>query len=161
NDRVAQQLLADGSTYQFAYTLGGNGQVTETDVTDPRGYVRKMTFNAAGDPLTDRYAIGTTQEADWAYTLDPRSNLLLSVLDPLGRRTDRTYDSNGNLTSVTRLAGTANAVTTSYTYTPVYNQVATVTDPLGHTTLLQRDSLDCLTAVVNPLGNTTHSTCAS
>jgi RHS repeat-associated protein len=155
NDRLTNQVLADGTSYQFAYTLDGNGNVTETDVTDPRGFVRKVTFNAAGYALTQRYAAGTPQESAWSYTLDPTSNLPLSSTDPLGRRTDRTYDVTGNVLTITRLAGTSNAVTTSYTYTPVFNQLASTTDPLGHVSQLQRDSLDRLTAVVDPLNNTT------
>jgi YD repeat-containing protein len=137
NDRVTKQVLADGTYYQFAYTLNGNGNVTETDVTDPLNFVRRVTFNAAGYTLTDRHAVGTRQEAGWSYVLDPISNLRLSATDPLGRRTDRTYDANGNVLSVTRLAGTSNAVTTSYTYSPVFNQLTTITDPLGHVTQFQ------------------------
>src|SRR5262249_22976958 len=141
-----------------AYTLDGNGEVSETDVTDPRGYVHRVTFNAAGYALTDRFAVGTPQDSSWSYALDPTSNMPVSVTDPLGRRTDRVYDANGNVLSVTRLAGTSNAVTTSFTYTPVYNHLATITDPLGHVTQIQRDSLDRPTALVDPLGNTTRFT---
>jgi RHS repeat-associated protein len=158
NDRLTNQVLADGSSYQFAYTLDGNGKVMETDVTDPRGYVRKVTFNAAGYVLTDRSATGTPQEAGWSYTLDPVSNLPVSVTDPLGRRTDRSYDANGNVLSITELAGTSNAATTSYSYEPIFNKPTSVTDPIGHVTTLQRDSLARLIGVVDPLGNTTHYT---
>src|SRR5262249_13172179 len=52
NDRVTSQVLADGGASQLAYTLDANGNVTETDVSDPRGYVRKVTFNAARYRLT-------------------------------------------------------------------------------------------------------------
>lgn len=55
NDRLTNQILADGSSYQFTYVLDGNGNVTETDVTNPRGYVRKVTFNADGYVLTDPF----------------------------------------------------------------------------------------------------------
>jgi len=37
NGRVSSQTQADATTYQFAYTLDGQGNVTQTDVTDPRG----------------------------------------------------------------------------------------------------------------------------
>jgi RHS repeat-associated protein len=137
---------------------GPPGFVAETDVTDPRGYIRKVTFNAAGYALTDKYATGTPQEADRSFTLDPVSNLAVSVTDPLGRSTGYSYDGNGNVLSVTRLAGTSNATTTSYSYEPVFNQRTSVTDPLGHITTLQRDSLGRLIGVVDPLGNTTQYT---
>ena len=35
--RITQQTQADSGVYQFAYTTDANGNVTETDVTDPRG----------------------------------------------------------------------------------------------------------------------------
>jgi YD repeat-containing protein len=37
NGRVIRQTQADSTTYEFAYTLDGSGNVTQTDVTDPRG----------------------------------------------------------------------------------------------------------------------------
>jgi YD repeat-containing protein len=46
--RVIRQTLADGGVYQFAYTTDANGKVLQTDVTDPRGIVRRMTFTADG-----------------------------------------------------------------------------------------------------------------
>jgi RHS repeat-associated protein len=157
NDRLINQVSADGSTYQFSYTLDGNGKVTETDVTDPRGYVRKVTFNAEGYALTDHFATGTPQEAGWSFTRDPVSNLVVSVTDPLGRRTDRSYDTNGNVLSSTELAGTSNAVTTSYTYDTL-NGPTSVTDPLGHVTTYLRDGNGQVVSVTDPLGNTTSFT---
>src|SRR5205823_322796 len=45
--RIASQTLADPSaTYQFAYTVAGAGTITQTDVTDPRGHIERLTFNA-------------------------------------------------------------------------------------------------------------------
>jgi RHS repeat-associated protein len=156
NDRLTQQVLADGTSYQLAYMLDGNGNVTETDVTDPRGYVRKVTLNAAGYIVTDKQAFGTPQEADYSYTRDPVSNLLTSVIDPLGRVTNRTYDGNGNLLTITWLAGTSNAATQTFSYSPNFNQLASYTDPLGHVTTFQRDTqLEQLTAIIDPLNNST------
>jgi len=43
NGRVQKQTQADNTTFQFAYTLDGNGKVTQTDVTDPRTFVRRVT----------------------------------------------------------------------------------------------------------------------
>src|SRR5437867_1674425 len=47
NGRVFRQTQADTTMYQFAYTTDGNGNVTQTDITDPRGYVRRIAFNTA------------------------------------------------------------------------------------------------------------------
>jgi len=40
--KVTQQTQADGTTYQFAYTVDENGKITQTDVTDPRGKLRRV-----------------------------------------------------------------------------------------------------------------------
>jgi RHS repeat-associated protein len=154
NGRVQKQTLADNSsTYQFAYTLDGNGNVTETDVTDPRNYVRKVTFNSDGYMTSDTHAFGHPEQQTNTYTLQPGSNLILSATDALNRQTAYTYDAMGNLTSVTRLAGTSNAVTTSFTYDPVFNQLTAVTDPLGYTTAFSHDSKGNVNAVTDPLEN--------
>ena len=59
NGRVSRQTQADATTYQFAYTLDAGDNVTQTDVTGPRGIARRVTFNADGYPLTDTRALGT------------------------------------------------------------------------------------------------------
>ena len=45
----------------IAYTVS-NGTSTQTDVTDPRGHIRRVTFNAAGYTLSDMRALGETEE---------------------------------------------------------------------------------------------------
>jgi YD repeat-containing protein len=133
--------------YQFAYTLGTGGVVTQTDVTDPRGIVRRVTFDAALGPLTDTRALGTAEQQTTTYEWQANTNLLLARTDALGRRTAYSYDATGNLTSLTRLAGTADATTTTLTYEPTFSEVASITDPLGHTTTFGRDSLGNLTSI--------------
>ena len=44
--KVIQQTMVDSGTYLFNYTMSGSN-VTQTDVTDPRGIVSRRTFNAA------------------------------------------------------------------------------------------------------------------
>lgn len=46
---------ADTRVYRFAYTVS-NGKSTQTDVTDPVGYVRRGTFNPDGYTLSDTRA---------------------------------------------------------------------------------------------------------
>ena len=184
NGHVAQQTLADGSTYQFVWTLTGtttrsfssNGgvgsvspedvvdfrncsdcsegfssQISQVDVTDPRGYVRRVVFNSNGYVSTDTHAYGRTEAQTITYQYYP-DNLIKSVTDALSRTTTYVYDANNNTTSVTRLSGTMNAVTTTYTYESTFNQVASVTDPLSHTTSFTYDtSTGNLTTVTDPL----------
>ncbi len=153
NSRVAQQVLADGGTYQFAYTLNG-GKVTATGVTDPRGFLRQVTFNANGYWLTDVRASGRPEQPTTTLQREATSNRVLSLTDTLARQTTFGYDTAGNLTSVTRLAGTAGAVTTSATYESQFNQVTSVTDPLQHTTTFGRTPLlRTLASITDPLGH--------
>lgn len=155
NGRVSQQTLADGAVYQFAYTLDNAGKVTQTDITNPRGIVRRLTYNSNGFITSMTNAVGLPEERTTTRQLDPATNQLLASVDPLGRRTTYTYDAKGNVTSITRLAGTSDAVTTRYTYEPLYQQLASITDPLNNTTTISYDAAGLPTAVTNPLGHRT------
>lgn len=154
NNRVSQQTLADGGVYQFVYTLDTNGNVTQTDVTDPRGKVRRAVFNSSGYVTSATNAFGLSEAQTATFERQAGTNLLLSKTDALGRKTAYTYDSIGNITSVTWLAGTSQAVAVSYTYEPTFNQVTSVTDGLGHTTTYGYDSAGNRTSVADPLGHT-------
>ncbi len=149
--RVMQQTQADATTYQFAYTTDAGGKVTETRVTDPRGHVRKVTFNADGAATSDTAALGTPEQQTTTLARQPGTNFVTSVTDQLGRRTDLGYDANGNVNQVTRLAGTANAQTTSIPHNGPFSQLSSVTDPLDHTTSFGYDPRGSLTTVTDPL----------
>ncbi|HKY27374.1 MAG TPA: RHS repeat-associated core domain-containing protein [Pyrinomonadaceae bacterium] len=155
NGRIRRQTQIDGGVYEFAYTLNGSGKVSQTDVTNPRGFIRRATFNANGYLVTDTFAQGTTLQQTYTYEREAGSNFLLSMTDPLGRKTTWTYNSVGKVTSFTRLADTANAVTTNLTYEPVFNQVVSVTDPLNHTTTYAYSLRGRLTSATNSLGHKT------
>lgn len=155
NGRVQTQTRPDSTTYQFAYTLDGSGNVTQTDVTDPRGYVTRYAFTSAGLPTTITNALGQPEAQSTTNEWQAGTNLLLSVTDTLSRKTAYTYDSKGNVLTVTRLATTPNAVTTTFTYDPTYSQIATVTDPLSHTTTFGYDPKGNLTTITNALNKAT------
>lgn len=153
--RVTKQTQADNSTYQFAYTLGVNGKITQTDVTDPRGNVRRVTFNSNGYTLSQTPALGKPEQQTYSYERQSGTNLLLSVTDPLGRITSVSYDAMGNLASVTGLSGTSEAVTTTITHEQGFNQVSSVMDPLNHTTAFGYDPRGNLTSISDPLNHQT------
>ena len=165
SNRVIKQTQADNGTYMFNYTTDGSGNITETDVTDPNGNVRKVAFNTpptnpsgfitGGSSSSVTYAYGTPQAATYTKSYQTGTDLLTSVTDPLGRVTSYTYDAAGDTTSITRLSGTPNAVTTRFTYDPTYNQVTTVTDPLGLVTNFLHDSKGNLISIVDPMGKAT------
>jgi RHS repeat-associated protein len=156
--RAIQQTQADGSTFTFAYTLDPNGAITQTDVTDPRGQVRRVTFGAAGYLASDTRAVGQPQERTNTYSRQSGTNLVTAITDGLGRQTTYAYDDRANVTSITRLAGTSSALATTYTYESTFNQLASITDPLTHTITLTHDSSGNLTSIADALGNTTSLT---
>lgn len=164
NGRVYRQYQQDGSFYQFDYTLEGD-RVTETLVTDPRGYKWKVTFDDRGYPLTDTAALGSVDpdgqslQQTTTLTWDPTTHLLSSVTNPLGHKTTYGYDDLGNARTITRLADTPAAATHTFDYEPTYSQAISYTNPLGtgsdYTTTFGRDSVANLTDVTDPLGHPT------
>jgi RHS repeat-associated protein len=154
NQRVKTQTLADGtSKYTFAYTIT-KGKVTKTDITDPNGFVRSISFNADGWMSSETLAQGKTYAQTFTYNRQAGTGLLNYVTDPLRRKTSFIYDAKGNVKSITRLTGTQGAVTTSFTYDPAFNQLASVTDPLNHSVTYSYDTKGNLTSVKDALDRT-------
>jgi YD repeat-containing protein len=131
NGRVSKQTLADGATWGFAYTLSAAGKVVSTSVTNPRGYVEEMTFNASGYVVQVIRALGQPEQQLFSYVREPETNLRVTATDPLSRVTKFTYDYAGRTTSITRLFGTRNAVTYKYEYDPVFGNLISYSDPLN------------------------------
>jgi RHS repeat-associated protein len=154
NGRIFRQTQADSTTYQLTYTLDGNGKVTQTDVTNPRGFVRRVTFNSSGYTLTDTRALGQPEAQQTTYVRDPGTQFISSMTDALARQSAYTYDPKGNLLTVMR-PGPSGNVTWTYTYEPTFNQVQTIKDPLNHTTTFGFDGSGNLTTITNPRGKIT------
>jgi len=154
NGRVSRQIQADNSEFLFTYVEDGNGQVMQTDVTNPRGFTRRVTFSTDGYPLIDTSALGQPEEQTLTYEVEAGTNLLQSVTDALGRKTALVTDAFGNVTIITRMADTVEALTTTLTYEPTYQQVASVTDPLTHTTTFSYDPAGNLETVTDHLNQT-------
>ena len=170
---VKKQVLADGSVYEFAYTLQ-SGYVAQTDVTDPRGYGRRVTFNVgSSNPrakqlwLTDTRALGRPEQQVTTVERNATTNLVTALIDPLGRRTEYGYNTVGDVTSITRLAGTGNAVTWNLSYDvtdgtfATTSDLRTITDPLQHTTTFNYNGARALTSIQDPLGHVTTITPAA
>jgi RHS repeat-associated protein len=153
--RVIKQTQADGGEYEFDYTLNGSGTITQTDVTNPRGFVRRVAFDSGGYPTSDTQALGETEEQTTSYSRLSGSHLLETTTDELGRVTRYQYDSKSNVTSVTRLYGTSDAKTTTFTYQPTYNLLASVTDPLNHTTSYAYDAQGRIQSITDALNHQT------
>jgi RHS repeat-associated protein len=147
--RVTQQTQADSTTWQLAYTLDAGGKIIQTDVTNPRGYVRRFTFDGAGRVLTDTPAYGTGVAQTTTYTRDATSHRvdtvtdngnLLSLADARSNATTHAYDDMDRVTTRTDPLSRAE----SYTYDANGN-LANVTDRKSQTTSLTYDALDRLT----------------
>jgi RHS repeat-associated protein len=155
NSRVIRQDYPGSVFVTYAYTVDGSGKVTQTDMTDARSVVTRMSFNAAGLMTSRIEAYGTALARTTTYEYQAGTNLMTATVDGLGRRTEYDYDAMGNVTTVRSLAGTGNQLTETYTYTADFNQLATYTDPRSKTTQYFYDLLGRLTEVKDPLLNST------
>lgn len=126
--------------------------VAQVDVTNPRGYVRRVVFNQTGYMTSDTHALGQPEQQTVTYDYYS-DNLPKSVTDALGRVSSFDYDTQGNATRITRLDGTSNAVTTTFTYGGRFGQLSSVTDPLNHTSTFSYDQNGNLTVATDPLNH--------
>src|SRR3989442_1133688 len=117
---VIRQVLADGSTYTFTYTLAGQ-TITQTAVTDPRGNVTTYSFNSAQYTSQVTAAGQLTQ-----YQRQTGTNALTSVTDALNRVTTYFYDTNGNVASIQDPEGNL----TQFQYESTFSRLSNITDPL-------------------------------
>ncbi|MEU4244099.1 RHS repeat-associated core domain-containing protein [Actinoplanes sp. NPDC026619] len=152
NGRVRQQTLPGNATYGFAYTTDAAGKVTETRVTDPKGHVRRVTFNATGYSTGDTSAYGTTLERTTVITRDPASNRATASVDALGRRTEFGYDAYGQVTSIKQLAGTGDERTQVIARDGPFGQISKTTDGLDHSTVYGYQADGALHTITDPMG---------
>ncbi len=156
NGRVSQQDLVNTSQhYLFTYTLDGNGKVTKTDVTDPRGIRREVVLNGDGYPLSDERDLGGPSQELTQIQRQAGTDLVLSITDSLNRITTLGYDSAGNVNSVTLMSGTSEARTYQLVYEPVRNRLQSVTDPRQKTTSINYDDVNRTETMTDPLGHQT------
>jgi RHS repeat-associated protein len=152
--RVDTQTLADPqATFHFAYTTDQSGNITRTDITDPRGHVERLAFNSDHFVTSDTQAFGTSLARTTTFERQASTNFVTAAIDPLNRRTEYTYDASGHVLTTTHMAGMSEAVTTTYAYEPIFHQLTSVTDPLQHTWTLGYDAQNRLTSTSDPLSH--------
>lgn len=155
NGRVYQQDLVNTSQhYLFAYTTS-NGKVTKTDVTDPRGNKREVTFNTDGFNVSDEADVGGASQELTQIGRQAGTDLVTSITDPLNRVTQFGYDASGNVNLVTQMSGAPDARSYQFTYEPTYNRLASVTDPRQKTSTFTYDDVNHTQTLTDPLGHQT------
>ena len=157
NGRVEKQTQVDGGEYEFSYTLNGSGQVTQTDVTNPRGYTRRVTFNSDRFMTSDTRALGEAIEQTTTYTRVSGSNLVETAdrrawaghalhLRREGKRRERYralwHGRRGD--HIVHLR-------------PTYSLLTSATDPLNHTTSIAYDSQGRIQSTTDALSHQTAS----
>jgi len=147
--RVHKQTFADGSSFTYAYTTQ-NGRISQTEVTDPRGSVRRVQFDSTGHVVKTVFPVGSPDEQITTYELS--GGRIVASTDALNRRIEYEHDTAGNATRITRLAGTPKAITAFITYDPVLHRPLTITDPNGNTNTLAYDAKGNLIRSTNALG---------
>jgi RHS repeat-associated protein len=156
NGRISQQDLVNTSQhFLFAYTLDGNGKVTKTTVTDPRGVRREVMFNGDGFSVKDTADLGGPIQEMTQIQRQPGTGLVTSVTDPLNRVTNLGYDSAGNISSITLMFGTPEARTYQFVYEPVRNRLQTFTDPRQKSTSISYDDVNRTQTVTDAIGHQT------
>ncbi len=154
--RVLTQTLADpAASYTFNYTLDANGNVTQTDLANPRNVTTRFGFNPDHHLVTQVDALNQPEQRTTTFDRAPGSNLVTATTDGLLRRTEYEYDNFGHVLTLKQLANTPQPVMTRYTYEPKFFQLATVTDPLLHRWTIGYDTAGRLASVTDPL---THPT---
>ncbi|MFM0045469.1 RHS repeat-associated core domain-containing protein [Paraburkholderia sediminicola] len=156
NDRVTFQKLADGSTFGFAYTFA-DGKVTQTDVTDRRGSIRRLAFDTNGRVVRNTYPAGlpmqqvqtftydqngrvtnlTETDRQYTYAYDTNGNRI-SAADQYGTLVTRAFDSYSQLLTEAQAGDPQRGVSTVYTYDTNGN-LLTITDRTGKRTTLTND----------------------
>jgi RHS repeat-associated protein len=157
SDRVVAQTLADGSTFAMAYTVSG-GKVTQTEVTDRRGSVRRLEFDANGRVVRNTYPAGqpiqqvqtftydangrttnlASMDRQYTYGYDANGNRI-SEADQSGTLVTRSFDSYSQLLTEAQAGDAQRGVSTVYTYDAKGN-LLTATDRAGNRTTFTNDS---------------------
>jgi RHS repeat-associated protein len=155
NGRVSSQTITGQGTYQFSYAVTSTG--TATQVTEPDGTVRDLTYDSGGYLASDQRAVGTSFAHTIGVARDSSAatgDLPGSVSDGLGRKVSTTYDGNGNERTNTYAFSDGSAVSASATYngTP-FGLPDSTTNPAGQTEHFTYDGGGSLTSVKDAMGN--------
>ncbi|MBI3608314.1 MAG: RHS repeat protein [Nitrospirae bacterium] len=77
--RVIRQILTNGKTFEFGYQTDEQGKITQTDVRQPDGTLRRVTFNSNSYTIIDTADLGMPTERAILYGRDPVSNRVTAI----------------------------------------------------------------------------------
>ncbi len=152
------QVSASGNrvttyTYTPAPTASGDPPAgLVASITDPRGIVTNISYNAHGLPTEIIYAYGTSEQASVSYTYDTNDNPA-TYTDELGRVTQFTYDDLDRLIQTILPAPDPNNPSVAPVISDVYNakgKLISETDPLGNATEYSYGAFGHVTQVQQP-----------
>ncbi|GAA2564300.1 hypothetical protein GCM10010435_40740 [Winogradskya consettensis] len=152
--RVKSQKAADGGITTFAYVTA-NDVITETKMTDARGHVRQLTFNAKGSVLTDTKAFGTDKAQTTRTEYDDSGVRAKARIDALDRRTAYTYDALGQIKQATYLDGTTQARSEIWDRTGPHGELTKYTDVYGKATIYELDTRGAIKSITDPANRKT------
>ncbi len=147
--RVKTQTAADNGVTRFEYVTSGDA-IVETKITDPRGHVRRITFNDKGSVLTDTKAFGTGVAETTTSEYDTDGVRLKASTDALQRKTTYVYDDLGQVKEKTVLAGTPDARTEKFERTGPHHELTKYTDGYGKDTVYGLDPRGAVQSVTDP-----------
>ncbi|WP_020608208.1 DNRLRE domain-containing protein [Actinokineospora enzanensis] len=151
--RIKTQTAADNGVTRFDYTESGDN-IVETRITDPLNHVRRFTFNAQGQVLTDTRAFGTALAAQTVNEYEPNGVRLTSTTDPLGRKTTFAYDANGQVSQLTVLAGTPAQRTEKFERAGPHAELTKYTDNYNKETRYTLDTRGAVRSVTDGANRT-------
>jgi RHS repeat-associated protein len=138
----------EAGTTTYRYDVSSLGI---TSVSDPNRNLTALTYDANGNLLTLRDAVGNTTVNTYNAL-----NQMLTTRDPLLVTTTTTYDARGNVAAVSRpLNGTSSVQTITYNHANAAfpGDVTSVVDPENKTWSYGYDANGYRTDVTDPLGD--------
>ena len=139
-----------------SFVRDGNGNTTQS--VAPNGAITEFTYDARGNVIAQRDAVGDPLERESTFEYEPTFNLITKITEPGPDSTTFNYDANGNLIEVIDAASTRTTLAYADPNCPglMTSQTQAVGLPEESTVTFIYDAITCdRTQTIDPLGNNT------